>query len=116
MLQRIVSEMKRYLPVIEALEKEPELWERFTKGTGIATANGYRNAIKQSQDREEDVEKLLPTGIEEYLKELSCDFFFENQFMQGKEKYQEVRKAFDEWFYNNPYHQMKVKSSLLKDK
>jgi hypothetical protein len=57
MSKSIVEEMKRYLPVIEALENEPELWNRFTKGTGIATANGYRNAIskfKESTDGEVD--------------------------------------------------------------
>jgi hypothetical protein len=41
----LVREMKRYLPILEALEKEPELWRRFTKGTGVATLNGYRNVI-----------------------------------------------------------------------
>jgi hypothetical protein len=55
----IVEEMKRYLPVIEALENEPELWNRFTKGTGIATANGYRNAISKFKESQPTVDKAL---------------------------------------------------------
>jgi hypothetical protein len=58
----IVEEMKRYLPVIEALENEPELWNRFTKGTGIATANGYRNAISQFKESQPTVICKDPHG------------------------------------------------------
>jgi hypothetical protein len=39
------EEMIRYLPIIERAEADPELWERLTSGTGIATANAYRAAI-----------------------------------------------------------------------
>ncbi len=42
------EEMLRYLPIIERAEADPELWERLTAGTGIATANGYRAAIAKA--------------------------------------------------------------------
>jgi hypothetical protein len=45
----LLSEMLRYLPVLEALEKnEPDMWAFLTQGTGIATLNGYRNAITKA--------------------------------------------------------------------
>lgn len=43
-----VAEMKRMLEVIEYVEDDP-LWEDATKGTGIATANGYRDAIEKAE-------------------------------------------------------------------
>jgi hypothetical protein len=49
----LLSEMKRYLPVFELLEKnEPEMWDFLTQGTGIATLNGYRNAIAKAEGKE----------------------------------------------------------------
>ena len=42
------EEMLRFLPIIERAEADPELWGRLTAGTGIATANGYRAAIKKA--------------------------------------------------------------------
>lgn len=48
-LLEALKEMKRYLPVLERLEAMPGTWESLTKGTGIATLNGYRNAIKQAE-------------------------------------------------------------------
>ncbi len=45
----LLAEMVRYLPVIERAEQDPELWARLTAGTGIATANGYREAIRKTQ-------------------------------------------------------------------
>ncbi len=45
----LLAEMVRYLPVIERAEQDPELWARLTTGTGIATANGYREAIRKTQ-------------------------------------------------------------------
>lgn len=47
----MLAEMVRYLPVIEAAERDPALWERLTAGTGIATANGYRAAIAKAEGR-----------------------------------------------------------------
>lgn len=47
------EEMRRYLPVLERLEAEPELWFRFTEGTGIATLNGYRHALRKAEGEEE---------------------------------------------------------------
>jgi hypothetical protein len=47
MTAALVNEMIRYLPVIEEAESNPEIWNKLTKGTGIATANGYRAAIKK---------------------------------------------------------------------
>lgn len=41
--------MIRFLPIIESLEKnEPDMWDFLTQGTGIATANSYREAIKKA--------------------------------------------------------------------
>lgn len=44
--QKIASEMARYLPILERAEANPEIWAKLTAGTGIATANGYRHAMK----------------------------------------------------------------------
>ena len=44
----MANEMERYLPIIERAEADPEVWSRLTEGTGIATANGYRNAIAKA--------------------------------------------------------------------
>lgn len=46
---RMLAEMKRYLPVLEKLEKDDD-WNYFTDGTGIATANGYRDTIKRAEE------------------------------------------------------------------
>lgn len=43
------QEMERYLPVLEWLETMPEIWQRATQGTGIATLNGYKAAITKAQ-------------------------------------------------------------------
>jgi hypothetical protein len=43
------SEMVRYYPILERLERDfPEVWDKLTKGTGIATRNGYKNAIQKA--------------------------------------------------------------------
>lgn len=42
------EEMVRYLPILERAEADPEIWNKLTAGTGIATANGYRHAINQA--------------------------------------------------------------------
>jgi len=47
----LLAEMKRYLPILEAIEGNPELWERLTARHGIATANGYRNAIAKATSK-----------------------------------------------------------------
>ena len=44
-VERLRHEMRRYLPVLEALEANPSSWEWFTDSTGIATLNGYRHAL-----------------------------------------------------------------------
>jgi hypothetical protein len=44
----LLSEMLRYLPVLESLEKMATDWVPHTRGTGIATLNGYRNAIAKA--------------------------------------------------------------------
>lgn len=44
-VEELEREMRRYLPVIERAE-EGDLWQELTAGTGIATANGYRTALK----------------------------------------------------------------------
>lgn len=38
------AEMVRHLPILERLETAPMLWDMATRGTGIATLNGYRMA------------------------------------------------------------------------
>lgn len=45
----LLAEMQRYLPVLEALECDPTLWIAYTKGTGIATTNGYRAALAAAE-------------------------------------------------------------------
>jgi hypothetical protein len=45
------AEMKRYLPILERAEADPQLWERLTAGLGIATLNGYRAAIAKAEGR-----------------------------------------------------------------
>ena len=47
---RLRDEMQRYLPVIERCENLPALWAWCTRGTGIATANGYRKALQEDRD------------------------------------------------------------------
>jgi hypothetical protein len=42
------EEMQRYLPLLERAEADPELWERLTAGTGIATLSGYRAALAKA--------------------------------------------------------------------
>lgn len=44
----MLSEMKRYLPLLERIEADPSLWERATVSLGIATLNGYRAAISKA--------------------------------------------------------------------
>lgn len=44
----LLAEMNRYLPILETIEGNPELWERITARHGIATLNGYRNAIAKA--------------------------------------------------------------------
>ena len=43
------AEMLRYLPVLERVEADSELWARLTDGLGIATLNGYRAAIAKAE-------------------------------------------------------------------
>jgi hypothetical protein len=45
----LVSEMMRYLPVIERAEADHEVWIKLTDGIGIATANGYRAALTKAR-------------------------------------------------------------------
>jgi hypothetical protein len=42
------DELLRHLPILERIEADPELWDKLTKGTGIATLNGYRAAIAKA--------------------------------------------------------------------
>jgi len=44
----LLKEMERYLPVLERLEKMAQ-WDSCTEGLGIATANGFRNAINKAK-------------------------------------------------------------------
>jgi hypothetical protein len=47
-LTAAIKEMERYLPVLVKLESSPFNWEFCTKGTGIATTNGYKNALRKA--------------------------------------------------------------------
>ena len=46
----LLKEMQRYLPILERLEEDASLWFEFSGGTGLATANGYRNAITKAKE------------------------------------------------------------------
>jgi hypothetical protein len=46
----MLNEMQRHLPVLEELERTISWWDCLTQGTGIATLNGYRNAIKKATE------------------------------------------------------------------
>lgn len=48
-LEVVIRELKRYLPVLEKLYDTASEWYHFTQGTGIATINGYKNAIKNAE-------------------------------------------------------------------
>lgn len=50
-LKIIAYELKRYLPIIEKAEADPEIWGKLTEGTGVATANGYRFVIKKLEKK-----------------------------------------------------------------
>jgi len=43
------SVMLRYLPIIEKAERWASTWAFVTEGTGIATANSYREALQQKE-------------------------------------------------------------------
>ena len=48
---QLLKEMKRYLPIIEAIENgNPGLWDELARPWGIATANGYRAAIQAAKE------------------------------------------------------------------
>lgn len=49
---QMLREMKRYLVIIERCEDMGEFWDFITSGTGIATANGHRAAIKAAEGEE----------------------------------------------------------------
>lgn len=61
-LEQIIREMQRYLPVLQALENEPEAWNACTQGTGIATLNGYKNALKEAAAMTEIAGKATTQG------------------------------------------------------
>ena len=44
----MLAEMQRYLPIIEHIERNPNFWREASRGTGLATANGYRAAIAKA--------------------------------------------------------------------
>lgn len=46
-LANLKAEMRRYLPILNALECMPNIWAHCADGTGIATLNGYRHALAQ---------------------------------------------------------------------
>lgn len=49
--ERLRAEMLRYLPVICGAEKMPEAWSLITLGTGVATANSYREALRATEPK-----------------------------------------------------------------
>lgn len=48
--EKAILEMLRYLPLLERAEKDPEIWEKLTAGSGlgIATLNGYREKLEKA--------------------------------------------------------------------
>ncbi len=46
----MLAEMRRYLPILEAMEADSTLWAAYTRDTGVATTNGYRAAITSATD------------------------------------------------------------------
>jgi hypothetical protein len=48
----LLKEMQRYLPILERLEEDVLSWFEFSGGTGLATVNGYRNAITKAKEAE----------------------------------------------------------------
>lgn len=46
---KLRSEMLRYLPIIDRAERYHHTWAFLTEGTGIATANSYREALQQKE-------------------------------------------------------------------
>lgn len=46
--ERLEKEMRRYLPILERVEANAAIWDSYTKGTGVATVNGYRAALGDS--------------------------------------------------------------------
>jgi hypothetical protein len=86
-----IAELKRYLQILERAENNPEVWEYLTSGgTGIATLNGYRNAISsiertEGRGEEERLKAALFTAQLEISKEtskyaLAAQFINENIF------------------------------------
>lgn len=43
------SVMLRYLPIINKAEQYRHTWDFLTEGTGISTANSYREALQQKE-------------------------------------------------------------------
>lgn len=43
------SVMLRYLPIIDRAERYHHTWAFLTGGTGISTANSYREALQQKE-------------------------------------------------------------------
>jgi hypothetical protein len=48
---KLIFEMERFLPILERAEKNPKIWDELTQGLGIATINGYKNAIEKFKNK-----------------------------------------------------------------
>jgi hypothetical protein len=110
--KKVLSEMKRYLPVLERAEADPELWQRLTQGTGIATLNGYRNALSSlSPDNTEDFgpgdnnseAALLVTPHSEVGNSIEQEFkrYMSHAYMIGAVDSTGLRassESFEQWF------------------
>lgn len=46
---KLRTEMLRYLPIIDRAERYHHTWAFLTEGTGIVTANSYREALGQEK-------------------------------------------------------------------
>ena len=46
--QYLLFVLRMYLPILEAAESRPAVWNELVGGTGIATLNAYRKAIEQA--------------------------------------------------------------------
>jgi hypothetical protein len=68
----LLREAKRFLVALQHAESEPQIWERVTRGTGIATTNGLKRAIENLEDVIGDSVGTLPRidSPEQALREI----------------------------------------------
>ncbi len=50
LVEELAGEMRRYLPILECAESDPQTWIALSEGTGMATVNGYRAALSHYKE------------------------------------------------------------------